>query len=175
MSRLAAARETTHPQPSTDGCSPLPGLAPLDRGGRRPVPDRRQGREGRGLLATGLIALGLAMLAGACAPQAGRTPASETAAPAAATAEIAYLELHKAIAAYSRCRDVAFTPQQHQALETRVQRMVGEPLGASTMLSLIERARTEMAARIATQSCSSEAIAPYVTRFETDLAPVVRG
>lgn len=51
--------------------------------------------------------------------------------------------------------------------------MVGEPLGAGTMLSLIERARIETAARIATQPCSSEAIAPYVDRFEADLATAI--
>ena len=173
MIRFTAARQTGSAPPSTDSRARLPCLASVNRSGKHPFGARQRSGQGRSLLPHGLITIGLAMLAVACAPQAGRTPTSET--PAASAAEMSYLELHKAIAAYTRCRDVEFTPQQHQALETRVQRMVGEPLGASTMLSLIEQARIDMAARIATQSCRSETIAPYVTRFETDLAPAVRG
>ena len=147
-----------------------PSRADGPRGSSRGI--RRRTANGRGGVLPVIAMMGFTVAA-ACVPQTGPTPASGIEAPAASPAEMAYLELHKAIAAYVRCRDVDFTPQQREALETRVQRIVGQPLGASTMLSLIERARIEMAARIATQSCSSDAIAPYVDRFEADLATAV--
>jgi hypothetical protein len=128
-----------------------------------PVPaDRRR-------LPARLAAIALVGVAAACAPQTG-APSAAAEAPAESSAEGIYLELHKAIAAYQRCRDAEFTQQQRQALETRVQRMAGHPLGAGTMLRLIERAKDDMARRIATAGCSSPAVAPRVHRFESDLA-----
>jgi hypothetical protein len=120
-------------------------------------------RHRMGALLMAMAVVGLA--AAACAPQAAPTPG-----PPLTPAEETYLELHKAIAAYQRCSDVEFTQPQRQALETRVQRMAGEQLGAGTMLSLIERAETEMASRVTTQGCRTPAVAPYVARFEDDLA-----
>jgi hypothetical protein len=107
----------------------------------------------------------IGLAAPACAPRA--APAPE---PPLAPAERTYLELHKAIAAFQRCRDIEFTQPQRQALETRVQRMAGEQLGAGTMLSLIERAKSETASRITAQGCRNPDVAPYVARFEDELA-----
>lgn len=113
------------------------------------------------------MAIAISGLVSACAPQAAPAPAPE---PALEPAQETYFELHKAIAAYQRCRDVTFTRTQRQALETRVQRIAGEPLGAGTMLSLIERAKAEMASRIAAQGCRNPAVAPHLARFEAELA-----
>ena len=163
----AAAQGSADPGDSVD----RPSCAGRPRGSSGGV--HRRMANGRGGLLLFVSAVGFAVAAGACVPHAGPTPVSGIEAPAVSPAEMAYLELHKAIAAYARCRDVDFTPRQREALETRVQRMIAEPLGASTMLSLIERARIEMADRIATQSCNSDPIAPYVDRFEADLATAI--
>jgi hypothetical protein len=113
-------------------------------------------------------ALAVLLLAfAACAPQAAQDPA---AAPALPRAESTYLDLHKAIAAYSRCRGIEYTEAQREALETRAQRLAGEPLGAGTMLSLIEEAREVVSARIAAEGCDAPAVARHLARFEAELA-----
>lgn len=91
----------------------------------------------------------------------------------AMTIEAQYFDLRQAVVAYERCNDIRFDQAQAEALDERIDEMIGENFGPGEKLTIIQEAKMDMSRQVTTKGCNDAHVASALATFETELAPAL--